>query len=140
MYIPIYFGLDSEPDVRPQYDGVGNIWGIDLMLQKLQSRFWDGWLAYSFSWARYRDPSSGRANMGISGGTQGDDWYFPGFHRFHNLNLVFNIRPAPQFNIYTRFGFASGTQIVRRIGSSPESYPVLMYDPDNPLDTNLVER
>ncbi|MCL2127330.1 MAG: TonB-dependent receptor plug domain-containing protein, partial [Treponema sp.] len=97
MYIPVSFGLD-DVDIRPQFDGVGKIWGIDMMLQKLQSRYWDGWLAYSFSWARYRDPSSGSANMGISGGTRGDGWYFPGYHRFHNINLVFNIRPAPRFN------------------------------------------
>ena len=132
MYIPVDLGIDSEPNVRPQFNGEGRVWGFDIMLQKLQSRFWDGWLSYSYSWARYRDPSSAGANMGISGGTRGDDWYFPGFHRFHNLNLVLNIKPAPQFNIYTRFGFASGTQLARRVGDRPKSYPVLTYNPDDP--------
>jgi hypothetical protein len=127
MYIPIKYGID-DLDVRPQFDGEGRVWGIDLMLQKLQSRYWDGWLAYSFNWARYRDPSSGSANMGISGGTRGDDWYFPNFHRFHNLNLVLNIKPSANLNFYTRFGFASGTQLSRRTASGPTTYPVLLYD------------
>ena len=140
MYIPVSISLD-DIDIRPQFDGQGRVWGIDVMLQKVQSRFWDGWLSYSFSHARYRDPSSGDMDMGISGGMRGDGWHFPHFHRFHNLNLVFNIRPAPRFNIYTRFGFASGTLLPRRVGDSPVSYPVSMYDPQNPSgDPQLIER
>ena len=127
MYIPIVTGLDAL-DISPQFNGEGRVWGLDLMLQKLQSRYWDGWLSYSFSWAKYRDPSSNNANMGISGGTRGNDWYFPSFHRFHNLNLIVNIKPAPKFNIYTRFGLASGTQLARRTAAGPTAYPVLMYD------------
>ena len=140
MYIPVSFSLAGEPDIRPQFDGEGRVWGIDLMLQKLQSRHWDGWLSYSYSWAQYRDPSSESADMGISGGTRGNDWYFPQFHRFHNLNLVLNVRPAGFFNIYARFGLSSGTQLARRIGEGPESYPVFMYDPDNLSDFKFVER
>jgi hypothetical protein len=127
MYVPVRIDPD-EITIRPQFNGEGRVWGIDMMLQKLQSRYWDGWLSYSFSWAKYRDPSSDNANMGISGGTRGNDWYFPGFHRFHTLNLVFNIKPAPQLNCYTRFGLASGTQIARRVASGPTTYPVIMYD------------
>jgi len=137
MYVPISFGLE-EFDINPQFDGEGHVWGIDLMLQKLQSRFWDGWLTYSFSWARYRDPSSGSANMGISGGTRGDDWYYPGFHRFHNLNLVVNYRPSSKFNFYTRFGVASGTQLSRRVADRPTTYPVLMYNDSG--EPQLVQR
>jgi hypothetical protein len=132
MYIPITYGIDSL-DIKPQFNGEGIVWGIDMMLQKLQSRYWDGWLSYSFNWAKYRDPSSDNANMGISGGTRGNDWYFPGFHRFHNLNLVVNVKPAPQFNFYTRFGFASGTQLSRRTTDRPTTYPVLMYNDLNEL-------
>jgi len=127
MYVPITYSIENL-DIRPQFNGEGLVWGIDMMLQKLQSRYWDGWLSYSFSWAKYRDPSSDNANMGISGGTRGNDWYFPSFHRFHNLNLIVNIKPSPQFNIYTRFGLASGTQLARRTTDRPTTYPVLMYD------------
>ena len=138
MYVPISAGLESI-DVRPQFNGEGNVWGIDLMLQKLQSRWWDGWLSYSFSWAKYRDPDSGNADRGISGGTRGDDWYFPGYHRFHNLNLVLNFKPAPRVNIYIRFGLASGVQLSKRTTSQPYSYPVYMYDPDNAENNKFIE-
>jgi len=128
MYVPVTFNLDSTPDIRPQFNGKGKVWGIDMMLQKTQSRYWDGWITYSFSWAKYRDPLSGDANIVVSGSARGNEWYFPSFHRFHNLNLVVNYKPSPQFNIYTRFGLASGTQLSRRTTDRPTTYPVLMYN------------
>jgi len=137
-YIPIQYSI-NDIDIRPQFNGEGRVWGIDVMLQKLQSRFWDGWLSYSFSWAKYRDPDSGDANMSFSGGTQGNDWYFPSYHRFHNLNLTLNVKPAPRFNIYTRFGLASGAQIPKRIGNKPESYPVYVYA-NNSSEGYFIER
>jgi hypothetical protein len=126
-YVPVTFNLE-ELDIRPRFDGEGRVWGIDILLQKLQSRYWDGWLSYSFSWAQYRDPSGILDGMGLSGGNRGDDWYFPSYHRFHNLNLVLNVKPVPRINIYTRFGLASGVQISRRIGNSPISYPVYVSE------------
>jgi hypothetical protein len=107
------------------FDGGGRAWGVDLMLQKKQSRFLDGWISYSFNWTKYRDE---------------DDWYFPSYHRFHNLNLILNIKPTPRFNIYTRFGLASGAQIAQLSGSGPVSYPVFMYDPDNPGNNKFIEK
>ncbi|MCL2244132.1 MAG: TonB-dependent receptor plug domain-containing protein [Treponema sp.] len=138
MYIPVSAGLDGI-EVRPNFDGEGRAWGIDLLLQKLQSRFWDGWLSYSFSWVKFRDPDGGNADMGFSGGIRGNDWYFPSYHRYHNLNLVINIKPAPKINIYTRFGFASGVQLSRRTTDTPFSYPVYMYYHDNPEDSKFIE-
>ena len=128
-YIPVYFDLD-DIDVQPQFDGEGKIWGIDLMAQKMQSRYWDGWVSYSFNWAKYRDPK---------GGTYQEDWYFPYYHRFHNLNLVLNIKPVPRINIYTRFGIASGVPLSRRTGDGPISYPVYVYEKDNP-DNHFIEK
>jgi len=133
-------GADVQIGIKPKYDGEGIIWGIDVMLQKFQSRFWDGWISYSYSHARYRDPSAENPDMSISGGRRGTDWYFPWFHRYHNLNLVLNFKPTNRINIYTRFGIASGTQEAKRIGDGPESYPVFMYDSENPEDLNVVER
>jgi hypothetical protein len=127
MYIPMAITLDNL-DINPQFDGEGMVWGIDVMLHKVQSRFWDGWLSYSFNWTKYRDPQGRYGVRGIAGGNRGDDWYFPSFHRFHNLNLVFNYKPAPNMNLYMRFGLASGIQFTRRIGDGPVNYPVLVYD------------
>ena len=140
MYVPVSIGLDDF-DIRPQFNGEGRVWGIDLMLQKIQLRYFDGWISYSYSWVKYRDPSNNNADMVISGNSRGNDWYFPNFHRFHNFNLVLNIKPAPKFNFYTRFGLASGTQISRRIGDGPTTYPVLIYDgADNSGVPKLVQR
>jgi hypothetical protein len=130
----------ENPEVRPHYNGEGRVWGIDLLLQKMQSRYWDGWISYSFNWTKYRNPDAGGYDMLFSGaGVGGNDWGFPGFHRFHNLNLVLNIKPVPMINIYTRFGLASGVQLSRRIGDGPESYPVYVYDPDNPDNNKFIE-
>ena len=138
-YVPITINADSY-EVRPRFDGKGRAWGIDLMLQKMNSRFWDGWLSYSFSWVKYRDPRAGESDMGISGGNNGNAWYYPSFHRFHHLNLILNIKPAPRFNIYTRFGFASGVQLSKRLGAHPRSYPVYVFDHDHPGNSYFIEK
>jgi hypothetical protein len=39
-----------------RFDGQGRIWGIDLMLKKTEGPYLDGWITYSFSHARYREP------------------------------------------------------------------------------------
>jgi len=138
-YIPVDPSIDSM-NIDPRFDGEGMVWGIDLMLQKLQSRFWDGWLSYSFSWAKYRDPGGISGGYGINGGDRGDDWYFPYYHRFHNLNLVFNYKPIQRINIYARFGLASGALLPQRIGERPESRPVVVYEPDNPANSKIIEK
>jgi hypothetical protein len=139
MYIPISIGLD-DLDINPKFDGEGKVWGIDVMLQKMQSRFWDGWISYSWNWVKYRDPGGRYGAMGISGGSRGDDWYFPSYHRYHNLNLILNIKPVQTLNLYIRFGIVSGLQISRRIGNEPQSYPVLMYDQEKPQDSYIIEK
>jgi len=112
------------------FDGVGNVYGFDLQLQKLESRYWDGWISYSFTWAKYLDPNAG--GEGISNGstnTIGEEWYYPSFHRFHNCNIALNIKPARWFNIGVRFGFASGQQR-NKVSNEIEPYPVLLVGED----------
>jgi len=138
-YIPVAFGIE-DLEINPSFDGEGHIWGIDVMLHKVQSRFWDGWLSYSFNWSRYRDPQGRYGGLGFSGGRRGDDWYYPSYHRFHYLNLVLNIKPVQNINIYFRFGLASGQQLSRRVTDAPGSRPVLIYDPNNPLDSQLIQK
>jgi hypothetical protein len=129
MYIPVKSG-DDDTIINPKFDGEGKVWGIDVMLQKIQSRFWDGWLSYSYNWAKYRDPNGISGGIGISGGNRSNDWYFPSYHRFHNLNLIMNIKPTSGMNIYVRFGIASGVLLAKRVGDRPLSFPVLVYEGD----------
>ncbi|MDR0758587.1 MAG: hypothetical protein LBF74_00535 [Treponema sp.] len=108
------------------FDGIGNVWGFDLQLQKLESRYWDGWISYSFNWAKYRNPQS-----------EEDRWYYPSFHRFHNFNLVLAIKPIRRFNIAVRLGLASGRP-ASKTGDEIYSYPVQEVDENNQpvLDEN----
>jgi hypothetical protein len=80
------------------------------MLQKFQSRYWDGWLSYTFTYAKYHEKERPARELNADGTTRLEDsgWYYPNFHRFHNLNLVMNFKPSSSVNIYTRLGLASG--------------------------------
>jgi hypothetical protein len=109
--------LASQTDYL--FDGEGRIWGFDLLLQKMESRYWSGWISYTFTHARYHDPHG----AGLSTSNIEDIWYYPYFHRFHNLNLILNIRPVRRINIFTRFGFASG-RIKPKVLSDIYYYPV----------------
>ncbi|MDR0452466.1 MAG: hypothetical protein LBH15_05435, partial [Treponema sp.] len=57
-----------------------------------------------------------------SGGRRRDDWYYPSFHRFHNFNLVLNIKPVRHIGIAMRFGFASGRP-VNKVSDEIVPYP-----------------
>jgi hypothetical protein len=115
------------------FDGIGNVWGFDFQLQKLESRYFDGWISYSFNWAKYYNPRGGdnALDMGSTESMNGEFW--PSFHRFHNCNIVMNIKPLRWFNIGVRFGFASG-QPRNKVGDEITSYPVIVLDKDgNPI-------
>ena len=129
MYIVREENIDNRKRT-PQFDGEGMVWGIDVLLQKIQSRYWDGWLSYSFNWTKYRDPQNTSRNVGLSEGRQGDDWYYPSFHRFHTLNIVLNVKPVQSMNIYMRLGFASGVLLQKRSENGPVSLPVYLYEDD----------
>jgi hypothetical protein len=105
-----YEGIEVSPvgsQTIGHFDGEGFIGGFDIMLQKFDSRFWDGWISYSFIYARYRNPSAQAGEYG-SGADVNGEWYYPSFHRFHTLNLILNIRPVRFINIAFRFGLAGG--------------------------------
>jgi len=112
-----------------RFNASGIIWGFDLMLQKFESRYWDGWLSYTFTNARYYIPEypvSNRPGEIIEYG-----WYYPNFHRFHNINLVLNFRPVKNFNIYTRLGLASGRPKV--VTGEITAYDVELWDENGPV-------
>jgi len=112
-----------------RFNGSGIIWGFDLMLQKFESRYWDGWLSYTFTNARYYIPEyplSDRPGEIVEYG-----WYYPRFHRFHNINLVLNLKPAKNFNIYTRLGLASGRP--KSVVGEITAYDVELWDENGPV-------
>ncbi|GHT77238.1 TonB-dependent receptor [Spirochaetia bacterium] len=141
---------DYNSTINYWFNGTGRIVGFDFHLQKMDSRYFDGWLSYSFVWAQYRNPNakpdpripeqadSGRYPQ------NGNHWYYPDFHRYHNINLVMNIKPFRSFNIGLRFGFASGTP---ETGDNRErtgfSWPVdvkfsfFRFDPKGKVNTEI---
>jgi hypothetical protein len=105
-----YTKINDTMNVRQSdffFDGEASIWGFDVMLQKFSSRYWDGWISYSYIDAKYRDPQSTDEEKNKGG------WYYPSFHRFHTLNIIFNYKPVPAVEITTRFSLASGIPIPR---------------------------
>jgi hypothetical protein len=125
-YVTSRYSPDNVTTMNQEYhfDGQGRIWGFDLMLQKLESRYWDGWISYSFNHAMYREPKH-IDNDGT--GPASGNWYYPNFHRFHVINLVLNIKPWRQFNISARLGFVSGVPL-SVIDGSPISYSVQILE------------
>jgi hypothetical protein len=144
-YITADFDRDSTVDTVTlespipsfHFDGIGNVAGFDLQLQKLESRYVDGWISYTFTWAKYYDPSAA-SGLGISNNSiiTANDWYYPSFHRFHNCNIVLNIKPSQVFGISTRFGFASGQ--LRTVSDRIYSYPVIYTDTNG--ETVIVQK
>jgi hypothetical protein len=110
------------------FDGEGRIWGFDLLFKKALGRYLDGWISYSFNSALYREPGvPGDTNQFYSvANAVSNEWYYPSFHRFHVLNLIFNYRPREKFAITTRFGLASGVPLSTVVtGKQPYSVEVL---------------
>jgi hypothetical protein len=101
------------------------------MLQKFESPYWDGWLSYSFNYTRYRDPH----NYSDDEGSPTTNWYYPSYHRFHYLNLVFNFKLLKQFHIALRTGLASGVPIqetgaIKLKSITMDGKPVPIYERD----------
>jgi hypothetical protein len=112
------------------FDGKAFIWGFDCLLQKFNSRYWDGWISYSFIDAKYLDPQCDSNDLARNYG----DWYYPGFHRFHTLNVIINYKPIPTVQLTTRFGFASGVPVPRIAAIYPNPYPPPNYNWDLAYD------
>jgi len=134
-------GEETKPVLRS--DGNGIIWGFDFMIQKFEGRYWDGWLSYTFTHARYHEPK--RSSQDYSTLVDSSRWYYPFFHRFHTANLVLNFKPLKNFNIYFRLGIASGRPLAE-VGEI-SSYTVILLDdkglpifsePGNPLSQPMI--
>ncbi|GMO49027.1 MAG: hypothetical protein Ta2G_05550 [Termitinemataceae bacterium] len=91
------------------FDGISHIYGFDFMLHKMKGRFISGWISYTFTYARYKNPQSEYAFENAKFRDDYEDhWFFPDFHRYSYLNLVLNWTITKNFNLYTRFGIATG--------------------------------
>ncbi|WP_319560414.1 TonB-dependent receptor plug domain-containing protein [Marispirochaeta sp.] len=106
---------DASGDAILYYNtkGKGHVIGFDVMLQKKTGRKWDGYLTYSFIYARYYNPSNTGSEEEAddyyqSNGDPLDEWYYPSFHRFHNLNLVVNWRFNPGWTFSVMGSLATG--------------------------------
>ncbi|THB65757.1 MAG: hypothetical protein D6B26_03510, partial [Spirochaetaceae bacterium] len=101
--------MNDDMEILVHSDGIGHVAGADLLLHRHQGRYWDGYLSYTFSWVRLYNPDGdGNSTVSYPSGAPAEGWYYPDYHRFHNLNLILGFRPAPGININARFSFASG--------------------------------
>jgi hypothetical protein len=122
-----YRGYDHEQEQPAEhiifnFNGEAHILGFDFMLQKKSSRFLDGWISYSFNWAQYRNPDdTDEADQG---------WFYPAFHRFHNLHLVLNYKPTSSFNIAAQISYSSGALRRFSYGGTIVSVPILIEKDD----------
>ena len=124
-------------------DGQGYALGADLLVQKRLGRYWDGWLTYSYSMARYLNPVTpaypGESTVATEG-TSGDPlgvWYYPYYQRFHTINLVLDWKPVPGFTATLTGSLATGAPKAQ-VGQI-ESYPAYYTDPITGQQT-ILER
>jgi hypothetical protein len=110
----LYIVEDTKSATTTNYivhtDGTGLSLGVDVMLQKRLSRYWDGYLTYSFNDTRLKNP----ANPTYSGETtvDGDPLgidYYPSYQQFHIVHLVSDWKPVDGFSIMVDASLATGT-------------------------------
>lgn len=102
-YQDVKFSADSN--------GKGHVFGIDSMIEKKAGGAWDGYLSYSFSWARMKNPAGIKSGVYAPNSMYGDpldEWYYPRYHRFHTLNLVSNWHFRKNWTFTVKGTFATG--------------------------------
>ena len=99
--------VDGNTEYINHSNGIGHVAGFDLILKKKISRYFDGWISYSFIYARYYNPNTDDTDW-----TDDDEptgiWYYPSYHRWHSINFVINIKPTPWLTISPTFGIHTG--------------------------------
>jgi hypothetical protein len=91
-------------------DGTGFSLGADVLLQKRLSRYWDGYLSYSFNDTRLNNPTSPSysGETTVAGDPLGVD-YYPSYQQFHIINLVSDWKPVDGFSLMVVASLATGT-------------------------------
>lgn len=97
-----------ESSFKIHTDGIGHAAGFDISFEKKISRYIDGMLSYSFIYTRLYNPRSPNGGDTTLRGEPTGSWYYPSYHRYHNLNVVLNIKPLNWLTITPKLSFATG--------------------------------
>jgi hypothetical protein len=138
LYVVLDYSDPTATALAAKNDGEGFAYGFDLLFQKRSGRYWDGWLSYSFVVARFKNPTeSSYAGETTTSGDPLGYWYYPSYHRFHNLNLVLNWKPKHTFT-FTLIGQLATGALAPALGA-PTSYATVYTDPSTGK-TEVIER
>jgi len=98
-----------ESEYLTHSDGYGHIAGFDISIERKLSRYIDGIISYSFVFVRMINPQTDDTdNETTVNGEPAGRWFYPSYHRFHNLNFVLNIKPVSFMTITAKISFVSG--------------------------------
>lgn len=121
--------------------GTGHITGFDGMIQKKMGTHFDGYISYSFNFARFYNHYES-TNEYLTTTDEGDPlnrYYFPDFHRFNSLNLVFNWRPIPEIVVTLNTSFATGVPKKEELENGGKTYSdTLRTGPSYPVDLRFA--
>ena len=145
-YINRTFGItervsETQYSRRLSSTGTGHITGFDGMIHKKMGTHFDGYISYSFNYARfinnYQDP--GEYVTTTESGDPLNTYYFPNFHRFNSLNLVFNWRPIPEIVVTINSSFATGVPKKEELEDGTKRYSdTLRTGPSYPVDLRFA--
>ncbi len=96
--------------LRSDSNGKGKVFGIESMIERKVGKRWDGYLSYSFIWAKMKNPANIKADEYAQAmyGSPLDEWYYPSYHRFHTLNLVSNWHFGKEWTFTLKGTLATG--------------------------------
>lgn len=127
-YINRLFGVSTsdanfERSTILQSTGTGHITGFDFIIQKKAGLYFDGYISYSFVYARFMNTYDKTSGATVTdNGDPLNTWYFPNFHRFNSVNLVCNWRPIPEIVLTLNTSFATGVPKRAEIENGMKQY------------------
>lgn len=144
-YINRTFGItemteDNKLQKTLSSSGTGHITGFDLILQKKNGIHLDGYLSYSFNYARFMNTYSTSGSTSLTdGGDPLNRFYFPDFHRYNSVNLVLNWRPVSEIVITLNTSFATGVPKKEETEDGTKHYSdTLRTGPSYPVDLRFA--
>ncbi|RAP28519.1 hypothetical protein DID76_04540, partial [Candidatus Marinamargulisbacteria bacterium SCGC AG-414-C22] len=101
-YEDLAINTGTYPESNFTNNGIGNASGIELLIQQLATKHFNGWGTYTYSKTRRRDH---------------DGWYTPDFDITHMLNLFGDYKLNKKNHIITTVKFSSGTLYTPILGT-----------------------